>query len=67
MSEEKQDTDKTCATTVDLEKRYIQALHEYNEAQDLANEIIGRLALAKDLSVKQVHQQLEIDESFYFR
>ncbi|KAF9488655.1 hypothetical protein BDN71DRAFT_1457027 [Pleurotus eryngii] len=45
--------------SVDAEKvvkQHIKLLHEYNEAKDAAQVLIGRLASLREMTVREVHE-----------
>ncbi|EJD03542.1 uncharacterized protein FOMMEDRAFT_154618 [Fomitiporia mediterranea MF3/22] len=37
--------------------KHIKLLHDYNEAKDAAQIIIGKLAMRKETTIKQLHEQ----------
>ncbi|KAL4261901.1 SWI5/SAE3 family protein [Pleurotus pulmonarius] len=39
-------------------KEHIKLLHEYNEAKDAAQVLIGRLAGLREMTVREVHESL---------
>ncbi|PBL00302.1 hypothetical protein ARMGADRAFT_1006521, partial [Armillaria gallica] len=41
-------------------KRHIKLLHQYNESKDAAQILIGKLALLKEVTVTQVHADLDL-------
>ncbi|KAF5351367.1 hypothetical protein D9758_008050 [Tetrapyrgos nigripes] len=52
---EKEDAEK-------IVQRHIKLLHQYNEAKDAAQVLIGRLAALKGSTVRQIHKDLELPE-----
>ncbi|KJA14811.1 hypothetical protein HYPSUDRAFT_48819 [Hypholoma sublateritium FD-334 SS-4] len=46
---EKEDAEK-------IVKRHIELLHQYNEAKDAAQILIGRLASIKQITIRQIHE-----------
>ncbi|KAJ3829717.1 DNA repair protein [Lentinula raphanica] len=50
-------------TNLDAEKivnQHIKLLHRYNEAKDATQILIGRLANLKEITVRQIHKDLEL-------
>ncbi|KAK0500777.1 DNA repair protein [Armillaria luteobubalina] len=43
-----------------LVKRHIKLLHQYNESKDAAQILIGKLALLKEVTVTQIHADLDL-------
>ncbi|KIK54571.1 hypothetical protein GYMLUDRAFT_177065, partial [Collybiopsis luxurians FD-317 M1] len=41
-------------------KRHIKLLHQYNEAKDAAQILIGRLAGLRETTVTQIHKDMEL-------
>ncbi|KAK0199121.1 DNA repair protein [Armillaria mellea] len=41
-------------------KKHIKLLHQYNESKDAAQILIGKLALLKEMTVTQVHADLDL-------
>ncbi|KIO33355.1 hypothetical protein M407DRAFT_241135 [Tulasnella calospora MUT 4182] len=41
--------------------QHIRLLHDYNEAKDKAQVLIGRIAALKGVSVKQLHEEYGLD------
>lgn len=42
--------------------KYINALHKYNEVKDIAQEILGYLSNCKNISIKELYQDLDISD-----
>ncbi|RDB29444.1 DNA repair protein SWI5 [Hypsizygus marmoreus] len=42
-------------------KNHIKLLHQYNEAKDATQILIGRLATLKETTVRQIHDDLGLD------
>ena len=53
-----QQTDKQTADN--LKKKYIDALHEYNEVKDATQVVLGVLANHEQVTVKQMHQKYDL-------
>ena len=45
-----------------LNKKYIETLHNYNEAKDMAQEILGSLAENKCILVKTLYEEMGISD-----
>ncbi|ESK89348.1 rolly protein [Moniliophthora roreri MCA 2997] len=43
--------------------RHIKLLHQYNEAKDATQMLIGRLANMKETTVREIHRELNLPES----
>lgn len=43
--------------------KFMNELHNYNETKDIAQEILGYLATVKNLSVKQLYEELNISDN----
>ncbi|KAG8900270.1 hypothetical protein FRC01_010196 [Tulasnella sp. 417] len=41
--------------------QHIRLLHDYNEAKDKAQALIGRIAALKGVSIKQLHEDYGLD------
>ncbi|KAK0466240.1 DNA repair protein [Desarmillaria tabescens] len=41
-------------------KRHIKLLHQYNESKDAAQILIGKLALLKEVTITQIHVDLDL-------
>lgn len=47
---------------LDLEiKNFIKKLNKYNEAKDIAQSLMGKIADLRDTTIKEVHKDLEVD------
>ncbi|KAG5715896.1 hypothetical protein E4T56_gene20149 [Termitomyces sp. T112] len=44
-------------------QRHIKLLHQYNEAKDATQILIGRLAVLKGTTIRQIHEDLGLDGS----
>ncbi|OSX67216.1 hypothetical protein POSPLADRAFT_1051367 [Postia placenta MAD-698-R-SB12] len=59
LQEEIEDLQKTLGEGEDAAKivsRHITLLHQYNEAKDAAQILIGRLATNRQMTIRQVHE-----------
>ncbi|GLB43543.1 putative swi5 [Lyophyllum shimeji] len=44
-----------------IAKHHIQLLHRYNEAKDATQILIGRLATLRGTTVRQIHEDLDLN------
>ncbi|KAF9269235.1 hypothetical protein L218DRAFT_953782 [Marasmius fiardii PR-910] len=42
---------------------HIKLLHRYNEAKDITQMLIGRLANMKDTTVREIHREMNLPET----
>jgi hypothetical protein len=45
-----------------LQRKYIDTLHNYNEAKDMAQELLGSIAQNKGVLLKQLYEDMGISE-----
>ncbi len=48
--------------TNNLQKKYIDTLHKYNEAKDMAQELLGSIAQNKGTLLKHLYEDMGISE-----
>lgn len=46
----------------EIVKRHIKLLHQYNEVKDATQILIGRLAACKETTIRQVHQDYDLED-----
>ncbi|KAJ8501645.1 hypothetical protein ONZ45_g12062 [Pleurotus djamor] len=64
LQREMADLQKRLGDGVDAEeivKRHIRLLHDYNEAKDAAQILIGRLANMRETTVRQIHEEMGLE------
>ncbi|KIJ13753.1 hypothetical protein PAXINDRAFT_80345, partial [Paxillus involutus ATCC 200175] len=44
----------------EITSNHIKLLHRYNEAKDAAQILIGRLAVLKDTTIRQIHEDMDL-------
>ncbi|TFK42167.1 DNA repair protein [Crucibulum laeve] len=47
----------------EIVKRHIKLLHQYNEAKDATQILIGRLATLKETTIRQIHNDYDLPEA----
>ena len=45
------------------QKKKCKLLHQYNDLKDIAQEILGRIAVKKNITVKELYEQYDINEN----
>ncbi|KAJ8454873.1 hypothetical protein ONZ45_g19134 [Pleurotus djamor] len=64
LQQEMADLQKRLGDGVNAEeivKRHIRLLHDYNEAKDAAQILIGRLANMRETTVRQIHEEMGLE------
>jgi hypothetical protein len=45
------------------QQEWMNVLHKYNDLKDIAQDILGRIAMKKNITVKELYYEMDINEN----